>query len=111
MTRPRRVAVLMGGPSREHGVSRKSGDAVSLALASRGLAVLPVTIERDGRWLLPGGSAPLLTSGERPELALRRVGDVAGPVDAVFIYPWFGYGICHGGGSGEERGIVYQQHL
>jgi len=108
MRLPRRVAVLMGGPSREHGISRKSGAAVSEALARRGLDVLPVTIERDGRWLLPGGSAPLLTSGEEPETGLRRVAEQAGPVDVVFVAlhgPWGEDGTVQG--VLETAGVPY----
>ncbi len=105
---PRRVAVLMGGPSREHGISRKSGAAVSQALGTRGLDVLPVTIEQDGRWLLPGGAAPLLTSGEAPETGLRRVAEHGGHVDAVFVAlhgPWGEDGTVQG--VLETAGIPY----
>ncbi|MCG3135625.1 MAG: D-alanine--D-alanine ligase B [Planctomycetes bacterium] len=52
MNRRLRVAVLMGGPSRERSVSLASGSAVAEALARSGVDVLPVRIEADRRWTL-----------------------------------------------------------
>ncbi len=57
MDRPR-VAVLMGGPSAEHDVSMMSGAQMLAALAGR--PVLPVVIDRDGRWCLDGVLQPSL---------------------------------------------------
>ena len=59
-----RVGVLFGGRSGEHEVSLHSARAVMAALAQAGHAVVPIGIDRTGRWLV--GSDPLqaLTSGE-----------------------------------------------
>jgi len=53
-----RVAVLMGGPSGERGISLLSGRAVLGALDPLRYAALPVEVALDGRWLLPGAEAP-----------------------------------------------------
>jgi D-alanine-D-alanine ligase len=84
-----RIAVLAGGPSREHGVSRKSGAAVAQALASAGHHVLPVTIESDGRWSLPGSGPKELPGpgalARAPAAALADLGGGANAVDVVFV--------------------------
>jgi D-alanine-D-alanine ligase len=101
-----RVAVLMGGPSREREVSLASGAAVAEALSKRGHDVLPVRIAKDGRWELPSPSAPTAlpgaageeTSGtselaESPAAAVARLESRgAGNVDAVFIALHGAYG-------------------
>jgi D-alanine-D-alanine ligase len=46
-----KVAVISGGRSSEHDVSLRSGAAVADGLSSAGHEVVPVLIERDGRWL------------------------------------------------------------
>jgi D-alanine-D-alanine ligase len=51
---PLRVAVLAGGRSAEHEVSRSSGRAVREGLETAGHEVLAVQIERDGAWLHEG---------------------------------------------------------
>jgi D-alanine-D-alanine ligase len=82
-----RVAVLMGGPSREHGVSVMSGAAVLAALAAAGAETVPVRIGLDGTWSLPGpGHLPLpgADSAAAPAAsALVRLGSAA--VDVVFV--------------------------
>ena len=84
-----RVAVLLGGISREHEISRKSGDAVAQALRSAGHEVLEVVIGTDGAWQLPGAPHPSLPGGHEPAAqALGRLahGDAERqPVDVVFI--------------------------
>ncbi|HET7566452.1 MAG TPA: D-alanine--D-alanine ligase family protein [Gaiellaceae bacterium] len=57
MTRVR-VAVLAGGRSSEHEVSRASGRAVVAALDPARYEVLEVAIGRDGRWALESGPDP-----------------------------------------------------
>lgn len=47
---PRRIAVLMGGPSAEHDVSLVSGRAIVGALAARGHMLDAWLIDLDGRW-------------------------------------------------------------
>ena len=95
-----RVAVLMGGPSRERDVSLASGAAVAQALAARGHDVLPVTIGQDRKWALgsvlrgieagaaPGSSEPAGTAlpALPPAGAVARIESHTGaPVDVVFV--------------------------
>ena len=49
-----KVAVLSGGRSSEHDVSRASGEGVAAGLTAAGHEVLAVTLERDGTWRLDG---------------------------------------------------------
>ena len=51
---PMRVAVLSGGRSSEHDVSRASGASVARGLRDGGHDVLEVRLERDGTWLHDG---------------------------------------------------------
>jgi D-alanine-D-alanine ligase len=95
-----RIAVLFGGPSREHDVSLGSGTAVAKALAGAGHEVLPVCIERDGVWTLTGGPTDTLPGG--PELpaqpsstagTLRRLEQSApGAPEVVFVALHGAYG-------------------
>lgn len=87
-----RVAVLMGGPSREREVSLRSGEAVAEALARRGHEVLPCRIAADGRWELPGAAAAALPGtadggalAASPAGTVARLGSGPAAVDAVFV--------------------------
>ncbi len=71
-SRPLTVAVLAGGRSSEHEVSRRSGRAVADGLTAAGHRVIEVTLERDGRWRL-----------EDQELSLRAGSGLLG-ADVVF---------------------------
>ena len=92
--RPLRVAVLSGGPSREHDVSTKSGAAVARALQALGHQVLPVAIGKDSRWTLPDAPAQALAGASETAAALARppaaalaelsAGD-SSRVDVVFV--------------------------
>ena len=53
-----RVAVLMGGPSGERGISLLSGRAILGALDPARYAALPVELARDGRWRIATAGAP-----------------------------------------------------
>ncbi|MBI3975913.1 MAG: D-alanine--D-alanine ligase A, partial [Armatimonadetes bacterium] len=75
-----RVAVLMGGPSPEREVSLGSGRQIMAALDPQRYEVLPVEVERDGRWVLTRGSPPALSGGSRPETG--GAGSVAGGAGA-----------------------------
>jgi len=58
-----RVALLHGGRSSEHEVSLASAASVRRGLADAGHMVTDVLLERDGRWLVPGGEALALAPG------------------------------------------------
>jgi D-alanine-D-alanine ligase len=58
-----RVAVLSGGRSSEHEVSLNSGASVADGLRAAGHEVIPVLIERDGRWLVEGEEVELRAAG------------------------------------------------
>jgi D-alanine-D-alanine ligase len=55
-----RVVVLSGGRSSEHEVSLRSGASVADGLAAAGHEVVPVRIERDGRWVAGGAPVDLV---------------------------------------------------
>ncbi|HEY7150060.1 MAG TPA: D-alanine--D-alanine ligase family protein [Solirubrobacterales bacterium] len=84
-----RVAVLSGGRSSEHGVSLESGASVAEGLREAGHEVIPILIERDGRWLVDGS-----------EVELRAAG---GLVDAEVAFP-----VLHGpfGEDGTVQGML-----
>jgi len=83
------VAVLMGGRSGEHDVSRASGWAVVTQLPVDGFEAWPVVLGRDGLWRFPDSDSadPEVDLGEEEGLALpegiRRLLDRA--PDVVFI--------------------------
>lgn len=80
-TRPR-IALLFGGRSGEHEVSLRSGASVAEALATR-YDVLPVLVDKGGRWLLqetpvprPSGGTPVFLAASPDDLGrLRRTAD------------------------------------
>ena len=84
-----RVVVLSGGRSSEHEVSRRSGDSVAGGLRKAGHEVVPVLIERDGRWLRDGESVAMVP-GE-------------GLLDAGVVFP-----VLHGpyGEDGTVQGLL-----
>lgn len=59
MANKRRVGIVFGGQSGEHEVSLKSARAVMNALDPAKYEVVPIGIQRDGRWVM--GGDPLLT--------------------------------------------------
>jgi D-alanine-D-alanine ligase len=84
-----RVAVLSGGRSSEHQVSLDSGASVAEGLRAAGHDVIPVLLERDGRWTRDG-----------EEVALRAGG---GLLDAEVAFP-----VLHGpfGEDGTVQGLL-----
>ena len=68
MSGPLRVGIFAGGQSAEHEVSISSADAILRAIDRERFEPYLVYIDRDGRWHLPAGPAPLL--GEEPLAAL-----------------------------------------
>ena len=84
-----RVAVLSGGRSSEHQVSLDSGASVAEGLRAAGHEVIPVLLERDGRWTHDG-----------QEIELRAGG---GLLDAEVAFP-----VLHGpfGEDGTVQGML-----
>jgi D-alanine-D-alanine ligase len=68
-----RIVVLSGGRSSEHEVSLRSGVSVAGGLAAAGHEVVPVRIERDGRWMRNGSEIDLVPA--------------AGVLDADAVFP------------------------
>jgi len=60
-----RVGIFAGGRSAEHEVSVASAEAVLRAIDRDRFEPFLVYIDRSGRWLLPSGPAPELTSDQR----------------------------------------------
>jgi D-alanine-D-alanine ligase len=65
MTHRLRVGIFAGGRSAEHEVSIASAEAVLRAIDRERYEPYLVYIDRDGRWLLPAGPAPILEDGQR----------------------------------------------
>ncbi len=84
-----RIAVLMGGRSSEHKVSRAGGAAVAAGLREAGHEVVEILVARDGRWTCGG-----------EELTLRAAG---GLLDCAAAFP-----ILHGpfGEDGSHQGVL-----
>jgi D-alanine-D-alanine ligase len=102
------VALLFGGRSGEHEVSLVSGASVAGALAERH-DVIPVLIDREGRWLLqpalaPEGGEPVFLSPSPADRgALRRMSDAA-----VLARPDAFFPVLHGtfGEDGTVQGLL-----
>ena len=84
-----RVAVLSGGRSSEHDISLRSGGSVADGLRAAGHDVIPVLLERDGRW-----------TRDDEEIDLRAGG---GLLDAEVAFP-----VLHGpfGEDGTVQGLL-----
>jgi D-alanine-D-alanine ligase len=84
-----RIAVLSGGRSSEHEISLQSGASVATGLREAGHEVIPVLLERDGRW-----------THEGDEISLRGGG---GMLDADVVFP-----VLHGpfGEDGTVQGLL-----
>jgi len=84
-----RVAVLSGGRSSEHEISLESGASVAAGLREAGHDVVPVLLERDGRWTHDESEVPLRAGG--------------GMLDADVVFP-----VLHGpfGEDGTVQGFL-----
>jgi D-alanine-D-alanine ligase len=84
-----RVAVLSGGRSSEHDISLLSGSSVATGLRDAGHEVIPVLLEREGRWTRDGSDVPLTAGG--------------GLLDADVVFP-----VLHGpfGEDGTVQGLL-----
>jgi D-alanine-D-alanine ligase len=76
---PLRVGVFAGGRSAEHEVSVASAEAVLRAIDRDRFEPYLVYIDRDGRWMLPDGPAPLLGDGT----SLAGIVGAASPAEEV----------------------------
>jgi D-alanine-D-alanine ligase len=103
-----KVAVLFGGRSGEHEVSLVSGASVAGALSERH-DVIPVLIDRHGRWLLQSALAPeggepvFLIPAPEERGALRRLSDAV-----VVARPDAYFPVLHGtfGEDGTVQGLL-----
>ena len=99
--------MILGGRSSENAISLASAASVIDALAASGNEVVPVQIDRSGRWRLPGREIRELGSGTEPGSALpqrlppREVATTLAGVDVVFP-------VLHGpfGEDGTVQGLL-----
>jgi len=102
------VALLFGGRSGEHEVSLRSGASVAAGLAGRH-HVLPVLLDREGRWLLQeeprgaGGTPVFLVAAPGDAGRLRRASDAAELARPDVYFP-----VLHGtfGEDGTVQGLL-----
>lgn len=76
-----RVGVLFGGKSSEHDVSLVSARSVMAALDASGFDVVPVGIDRSGRWIWGNDPMRVLTDGEHGSLRLTPGTQAAEHID------------------------------
>jgi len=82
-----RVAVIFGGQSAEHDVSLRSAETVVGALDPARYEVVPIGVDREGRWLTGGDPLRQLEAAS-PLFALGAGGaDAVPPADAVEAAP------------------------
>ena len=79
-----RIAVLSGGKSSEHEVSRSSGAGVLAGLNAVQYEVTPVDISRDGRWSTDGHPVALAVDGDGAPTLASLNGSPSRPLDVVF---------------------------
>jgi D-alanine-D-alanine ligase len=75
-----RIGVIFGGRSGEHEVSLRSAQAIIQAIDQKKFAVIPIAINKEGKWLGPAQSARLLPDNLQSSMALPfegQTGDVA----------------------------------
>ena len=109
MTSRLTVALLFGGRSGEHEVSLRSGASVAETLALRH-DVLPVLVDKGGRWLLqdtpvprPSGGTPVFLVPSPDDLGrLRRAADGVAVASPDVYFP-----VLHGtfGEDGTVQGL------
>jgi D-alanine-D-alanine ligase len=95
----RRIAVILGGRSSENAISLASASSVIAALEEGGDQVVPVQIDREGRWgLLESGPQG---AGELVRLPSKEVATTLADVDVVFP-------VLHGpfGEDGTVQGLL-----
>lgn len=81
MTKKLRVGVIFGGRSSEHEVSIRSARALVEAIDRKKYDVIPIAINKEGKWLSPPDSVKLLPQSAQSllpaDVARRSSGDVA----------------------------------
>ncbi|HEY6247929.1 MAG TPA: D-alanine--D-alanine ligase family protein [Pyrinomonadaceae bacterium] len=80
MPKKLRIGVIFGGRSGEHEVSIRSAQAIIQAINQKKFDVVPIAINKEGKWLGPAQAAQLLPESVYSALALPfegRSGDVA----------------------------------
>jgi D-alanine-D-alanine ligase len=94
----RRIAVILGGRSSENAVSLASAESVVRALEARGDEVLPIEIDREGRWQIDAGRKQIEPGGRLPS---KEVATTLADVDVVFP-------VLHGpfGEDGTVQGLL-----
>lgn len=107
-----RVAVVFGGRSVEHEVSRLSARSVIAALDPEKYEIVPLAITREGAWLPPGASHLLLAAGgaapeeaaQAPAALVRAGSSGAAPLSGIdVVFP-----LVHGtmGEDGTLQGFL-----
>jgi D-alanine-D-alanine ligase len=96
-----RVAVLLGGRSSEHDISRVSARSVLEALDPERYETVTVEIGRDGRWELGTGDSGARSAAETLPVPTSKVPATLGEVDVVFP-------VLHGpfGEDGTVQGLL-----
>ncbi len=100
-----RVGIFAGGRSAEHEVSVASAEAVLRAIDRDRYEPFLVYIDRDGRWRLPDGPAPLLAHDERLAAMLGS----ASPSEEVELLR--GHAEQHATDSGPRRAMAPRSAL
>ena len=71
-----RVGVLFGGRSGEHEISLRSAASILKAIDRRRYDVVPIAIDKAGRWLGAGAATAMLQGGSTPQIeASTQAGD------------------------------------
>src|SRR5215217_994498 len=77
-----RLGVIYGGRSGEHEVSLASAAAVFKNLDPQRYEAIPIRIEKDGRWSLPGRAPTLISAADVIEAAKSEESAGLVPADA-----------------------------
>jgi len=100
MAKKIRVALLFGGKSAEHEVSLRSATNVAEAIDKSKYEVVPIAIDKTGKWLLPDSAKALLGNGA-PQ-SLRAAGK------EVMLRPQSGGAVSFlAGGSQQAVDVVF----
>lgn len=103
-----RIAVLSGGRSSEHDISRASAASVADALATGGHEVLLVLIGRDGAWSIDDAPVALIPGADGRARLISTDGAAGQDIDLVFPVlhgPWGEDGTVQG--LCETAGVPY----